>query len=398
MKVRDRREIGRAGTDGGDPPRWRSLPAPGAGDTREGCVERTIGATIRDLPREDLDSRASSAKAELETAALLSGVRRRMRAAGSAAVPTSAFRIDKRTRQRRGWAGLVGSWRRAVAVGALSVLLGGVAAALTGRAVIAWRASQSLRARPSNADVDHQDHGPAPRARPAPAPGTGSEPASVEPAAKSPAPAELRVLPPAPSARLALVGPDRPRPHTPDRLDRSPPPSETKAAAEAPGAEARLLGIGLRALRQDHDPKRTLAILAERDRRFPHGQFGRQVHMVRAEALLVLGQRAAALGVLESLSLDASVADRRLSLARAELRASSARCLKAIEDFDRVLAVEGGDPAAERALIGRAMCHARGGDLGDARADLKAYVVQFPQGRWKAEAERDLRTIGGPKE
>jgi tetratricopeptide (TPR) repeat protein len=166
-----------------------------------------------------------------------------------------------------------------------------------------------------------------------------------------------------------------------------------EGAEGAAGIEARLLAESLRSLRKDHAFERALALVTEHDRRFPDGPLRRQAAMVRAEALLRLGRQSAALSVLESLPLEAGAADRGLSLARAELRAAHARCAEAIPDFDRVLAVELDDAAAERALYGRALCRARAAQFGDARADLRAYLERFPRTDRRPEAERTLRAL-----
>jgi outer membrane protein assembly factor BamD (BamD/ComL family) len=170
----------------------------------------------------------------------------------------------------------------------------------------------------------------------------------------------------------------------------APASSSTDGAA---GIEARLLAESLRSLRKDHAPERALALVAEHDRRFPGGSLRRQADMVRAEALLRLGSQSAALSVLDGLTLETGAADRGLSLARAELRAAHAGCAGAISDFDRVLAVEPEDAFAERALYGRAMCRAHAGQLGEARADLRAYLERFPRGDRRTESERSLRAL-----
>jgi hypothetical protein len=186
------------------------------------------------------------------------------------------------------------------------------------------------------------------------------------------------------------------------RLDTTPttrvvPPAPT---SEPPGEEARLLGESLRRLRTEHDPDRAIEILNDRDRRFPRGAFERQAELVRVEALLNLGRQSAAMQVLDTLRLEATAADRSATLARAELRAANGRCVDAISDFDRVLKVSTSeatpvDVSVERALYGRAVCRARGGDLGGARVDLRAYLEQFPHSPRRAEAERTLRGLGG---
>jgi hypothetical protein len=169
--------------------------------------------------------------------------------------------------------------------------------------------------------------------------------------------------------------------------------ASSSSAEGAAGIEARILAESLRTLRKEHAPERALALVAEHDRRFPDGPLRRQADMVRAEALLRLGGQSAALSVLDSLPLESGVADRGLSLARAELRAAHTRCAGAISDFDRVLAVGGDDAFAERALYGRAMCRARASQFGDARADLRDYLARFPRGSRRAEAERTLRGL-----
>ena len=42
------------------------------------------------------------------------------------------------------------------------------------------------------------------------------------------------------------------------------------------------------------------------------------------------------------------------------------------------------------ALYGRAACHARLGDVEEARSDLEAYVTRFPAGRYAARARAAL--------
>ncbi len=170
-------------------------------------------------------------------------------------------------------------------------------------------------------------------------------------------------------------------------------PASSSSAEGAAGIEARLLAESLHTLRKEHAPERALALVAEHDRRFPDGPLRRQADMVRAEALLRLGGQSEALSVLDSLPLESGAADRGLALARAELRAAHTRCAGAISDFDRVLAIEGDDAFAERALFGRAMCRARASQFGAARADLRDYLARFPRGTRRAEAERTLRGL-----
>jgi tetratricopeptide (TPR) repeat protein len=174
---------------------------------------------------------------------------------------------------------------------------------------------------------------------------------------------------------------------------------------QLPISEAALLARALGRLRRDHDPLWALGDLDEHDRQYPRGELRRETALARAEALLALDRNSEALDVLDSLKLEPSELDRRALLARAELRAHEGRRAEAIADFDRVLqgvvdANTAIDPAshawqiAERALYGRAVCRLRGGDLGGARVDLRAYLERFPRGPHGGDVEKTLGRLG----
>jgi tetratricopeptide (TPR) repeat protein len=160
-------------------------------------------------------------------------------------------------------------------------------------------------------------------------------------------------------------------------------------------SEASLIARALTSLRRDHDGLWALDDLDEHDRQYPHGSLRREAALARAEALLALDRNGDALAVLDGVGLEASATDRRAQLARGELRAQDGRRPQAIGDFDRVLDSGGDDDLAARALYGRAVCRLRGGDLGGARADLRAYLQRFPEGHNRVDVTNMLGRIGG---
>jgi hypothetical protein len=154
--------------------------------------------------------------------------------------------------------------------------------------------------------------------------------------------------------------------------------------------ESLLLGRALGHLRHQRDPAGALIDLDQYSARFPSGVLGREAQSARVDALLMAGRLAEARTVLSNLTLGTGARDRELRLLRGELNAETA-CGKAVEDFETVMADRPLDRLAARALWGRAACRARLGDERGARADLAAYVAQFPDGPQVAIARARLR-------
>lgn len=163
------------------------------------------------------------------------------------------------------------------------------------------------------------------------------------------------------------------------------------AGLPAPGlkGEAKLLAIAVAQLRRGHDPESALATLDRYRAQFERGVLEPEATLIRVDALMALGKRELALGVLDRLSLDERPRGQELQALRGELRAESARCGEAIHDFTVALAAARGS-AEERALYGRATCRGRIGDAEGARADLETYLRRFPHGKFADSIRRQL--------
>jgi hypothetical protein len=151
-----------------------------------------------------------------------------------------------------------------------------------------------------------------------------------------------------------------------------------------------------RRLRTAHDPIGALALIDAYDHLSEHRGLSREATLARAEALLALGRKGAALTVLDGLKLNGSSIDRRVALARAELRAAeSRRAAEAIRDFDLVLESDLDDGLGARALYGRALLREATGDLAGARADLRDHLKRFSDDARRREVTVMLDRLGG---
>ena len=153
-------------------------------------------------------------------------------------------------------------------------------------------------------------------------------------------------------------------------------------------SDARLLAQALRKLRQEHDARGALDLLDRYSQRFLAGRLAPEAALGRVEALMTLGRRQEALGLIEA--TPALPLGRETTLLRGELRASAGRCREAVGDFGAVLSAIPRDALDDRALFGRAFCRARNGDRVGARAEMLQYLSTFPQGRFAVEARRAL--------
>jgi TolA-binding protein len=76
---------------------------------------------------------------------------------------------------------------------------------------------------------------------------------------------------------------------------------------------------------------------------------------------------------------------------RGELAADAGDCAAAGTSFDRALAAPASPGLEERALYGRAACHAHRGEEAAAQADYRRYLERFPHGRFTEHARTALR-------
>jgi hypothetical protein len=193
---------------------------------------------------------------------------------------------------------------------------------------------------------------------------------------------------------------------TPASTSNSPLPPPVTAPAPSPtnavSQEQSLITLAMRKLRSEHDPGAALAIIDDHRTRFPRGVLAPEAARLRVEALLALGDKAAALNEIDQLSSLGPGNDESL-VVRGELRAAARQWSAALEDFDRVVRthLENGPAVGlsdeprtrgrvERALWGRATSRSHLGDFQGARNDLHAYLHHFPDGRLAAEAARLL--------
>lgn len=106
----------------------------------------------------------------------------------------------------------------------------------------------------------------------------------------------------------------------------------------------------------------------------------------KVEALLKRGDAKAAWTHVEAEPGDHS---EWMTLLRGEVLQARRRCAEAIPYFTRVIDTWGVEELVlERALYGRAICHATLGDRVSSHADIDAHVSRFPKGRLKMADER----------
>jgi predicted negative regulator of RcsB-dependent stress response len=210
----------------------------------------------------------------------------------------------------------------------------------------------------------------------------------------------------------------------------TPPPAPAPEIAPQPAEPSRiaveqaLLGQAMKTLRDGHDARTSLALLAQHAEQFPDGALASEATMLRIEALLALGLKNEALSVLDKVPLTSLPNRDEQLVVRGELRAAKGRWREAEEDFNDALGsrrakaasppqpIAGGSepfegselgslpPASarartiqERALWGRASARSRLGDQDGARADLDLYLRHFPGGRFAVPAASSLKGV-----
>jgi TolA-binding protein len=156
--------------------------------------------------------------------------------------------------------------------------------------------------------------------------------------------------------------------------------------------ETQILQEALSQLRAKDDPTAALEALDRYLNAYPLGLLRKEATSARVEALLKLKRPIDALAALRSYPFGDGARDLELRVLRAEL-AAGRDCKEALEDFDAVselVARKAAGPVHERALYGRAACQARLGQRDEAAEGFRAYLRQFPSGRFAAPARRQL--------
>jgi TolA-binding protein len=227
-------------------------------------------------------------------------------------------------------------------------------------------------------------------------------PAEIEPAAQEPRPMPdaLKSVPARAKHRAAVRVAILNAPTPPPAPSTAPEPALERVAPSAIAVEQALLGQAVRMLRDGHDARTALALLAEHAERFPKGALAAEGTIVRIEALLALGRRDEALSVLDTAPLASLPNGDEQLVVRGELRAANRRWREAKQDFDEALKAPGLSATSakvrniqERALWGRAFARSRLGDQDGARTDLDLYLRHFPGGRFAGPAASLLKGV-----
>lgn len=336
-------------------PSWRELE-PWAKGASEDALDQQLGAILRSVPEPE-------ALSEVE----LARVQRRLRAQRTTAV--------RRPRV----------WREATLT--LLALLGGGTVAVAGWGTKLWLeelapepASVVSQAAPGASVPSERVSKRKPRV-----PSGASVPALGISQAPMDAPAPLGVVDASAStagARNAQVSGLSPRAGE----------AEARGALRQGGLaeEAAALERSLVELHRNRNAAGALALLDEYRQQFPAGELASEAAVARVDALVLLGRKAEALAVLTRLPMNHVGRGSELKLLRAELLADG-DCVRALLDFDALLAGALSQPLAERALHGRAGCRLRIGDVDGARGDLQTYLVRYPEGRFAASARARLK-------
>jgi hypothetical protein len=269
-----------------------------------------------------------------------------------------------------------------------------------------WASKEPVVVRPSPAVAPTSKHTKPRSVTPSPALPSLPEIGADEP---TPAPPETRPVVDAPkpvpapakhraAAHVAIL--NEPMPPPANSVPEIAPQPVQPAPPSRIAVEQALLGQAMKTLRDGHDAKTSLALLAQHAEQFPDGALASEATMLRIEALLALGRKNDAMAILDRVPL-ASLPNREEQLVvRGELRAAKGRWREAEQDFNDAL-WDRNSPATsararaiqERALWGRASARSRLGDQAGARADLNLYLRYFPGGRFAGPAATILKGV-----
>lgn len=153
-------------------------------------------------------------------------------------------------------------------------------------------------------------------------------------------------------------------------------------------AESRLLREAVVLLRDKADPSAALRVLDTSSARFPAGSLGKEVALVRVEALIAARRRPDALVALQNLTLDDSPRGDELRVLQGELLLEANRLTDARAVFTLALSRPLDAGLRERALYGTALSH----EGPQRRTALETYLSTFPKGRFVDAARSELES------
>jgi len=142
------------------------------------------------------------------------------------------------------------------------------------------------------------------------------------------------------------------------------------------------------------DPRSALSLLTGYWRDFPAGALRGEAAIAEIGALQALEKHAEALALLDGWAraqfLGMNESGDELALTRLELMVDAGRCVEALPLLGRQLALPRTPRQRGRALLARAACKGKVGDVEGNRADLERYLKDFPNGSHAVQVRRAL--------
>jgi len=144
----------------------------------------------------------------------------------------------------------------------------------------------------------------------------------------------------------------------------------------------------------NQDPRSALSLLTGYWRDFPAGALRGEAAIAEIGALQALQEHAQALALLDGWARDQFLgmneSGDELALTRLELMVDAGRCVEALPLLGRQLALQRPPRQRGRALLARAACKGKVGDVEGNRADLERYLKDFPSGSHAVQVRRAL--------
>ncbi len=146
-------------------------------------------------------------------------------------------------------------------------------------------------------------------------------------------------------------------------------------------------------LNLEHDPTAALGTLEANRFKHPNGLFRGEAAVAEVQAELLLGRKSEALALLDAMqarTFDGIPQASELKLLRAELLGQVRRCGDALPVLTQYLEDSIPSEERERALYARATCLALLGDRNGSENDRRAYLREFPDGRFASQVRQGL--------